>query len=164
MTPDQLASESAELSYETLSDAVADPVDGGLWSEELEIDESRVSEMTLRQNHKTASRVLAGLARSKTQSSLIPESVLNELVGTYCLHLTTRFDIERGEQHIRDTYGERKSSQFWRHPDPDRMSSLSRTPTTRALSMLALAPVAIAVVTTTDQLGRSNSLRMLRHR
>ncbi|RBI60342.1 hypothetical protein DMJ13_18610 [halophilic archaeon] len=93
MIPEQLANEGTELGYETL----ADPVDGGLWSEELEIDESRVDETMLRQNHKTASRVLAGLARSKTQSGLIPGAVLDELVGTYCLHLTTRFDTERGE-------------------------------------------------------------------
>lgn len=65
VTPERLASEGAELGYETLVDAVADPVDGELWSEELESDETRVGETTLRQNqdHKTASRVLAGLAR-----------------------------------------------------------------------------------------------------
>ncbi|WP_227380617.1 hypothetical protein [Haladaptatus halobius] len=120
ITPDQLASEGAECSYETLRDAAGDLVDGGYWGDEFEVHPSRVGETTLRQNHKIASRILAGMARAKTTSGMIPEAVLDELVETHCLHLTTRFDTKRGEQHIRETYGDLVRSHFWQHPDPDK--------------------------------------------
>jgi hypothetical protein len=119
VTPEQLASEGAECSYDTLREAASDLVDGGYWGEEFEVHPSRVSDTTLRQNHKIASRVLAGMARSKTKNGVIPGEVLDDLVETYCLHHTTRMDETRGEQHIRETYGDLLRSHFWRHPHPD---------------------------------------------
>lgn len=112
-------SQRAALGYETLADAVADPVDGRLWSDGLEIDELRVGKTTLRQNHKTTLQVLAGLARSKTQSGVFRVRYWTSLLRRTCLHLTTRMD-EPGEQYIQETDGELLRSQFWRHPHPDK--------------------------------------------
>ena len=120
ITPDQLASEGAECNYDTLREVAGDLVDGGYWDETFEVHPSRVGETTLRQNHKIASRILAGMARAKTKSGMIPGAVLDELVKTYCPHLTTRMDDKRGEQYIRDKYGEIVRSHFWGHPDPDK--------------------------------------------
>lgn len=120
ITPDQLSNEGAECSYDTLREAAGDLVDGGYWDETFEVHPSRVGETTLRQNHKIASRILAGMARAKTKSGMIPGAILDELVEMYCLHLTTRMDDKRGEQYIRDKYGEIVRSHFWGHPDPDK--------------------------------------------
>jgi hypothetical protein len=120
ITPDQLASEGAECSYDTLREVAGDLLDGGYWNEEFEVHPSRVGETTLRQNHKIASRVLAGMVRSQMTDGVVSGEVLDEFVETHCLHLTTRMDEDRGEQYIREKYGDLIRSHFWRHPHPEK--------------------------------------------
>lgn len=60
------------------------------------------------------------MARSETQSGVLPDTILDEPVETYCLHRMMQMDDDRGEQYIRETYGELVRSQFWRHPFPAR--------------------------------------------
>lgn len=120
ITPDQLASEGAECGYDTLRAVAGDLLDGGYWNEEFEVHPSRVGDTTLRQNHKIASRVLAGMVRSQMTDGVVSGEVLDEFVETHCLHLTTRMDEDRGEQYIREKYGDLIRSHFWRHPHPEK--------------------------------------------
>ncbi|WP_231190299.1 hypothetical protein [Haladaptatus sp. DYF46] len=120
ITPEQLASEGAKCCYDTLREAAGDLVDSGYWGETFEVHPSRVGETTLRQNHKITSRVLAGMARSKMTSGVVSGDMLDKLVEDYALHLTSRMDQTRGEQHIRETYGDLVRSHFWRHPHPEK--------------------------------------------
>lgn len=120
ITPEQLASEGAVCSYDTLREVAGDLLDGGYWNEEFEVHPSRVDETTLRQNHRTASRVLAGMARSQMTNGVVAGDMLDELVEDYALHLTTRMDEDRGERYIRERYGDLVRSHFWRHPHPEK--------------------------------------------
>ncbi|WP_129113865.1 hypothetical protein [Halegenticoccus tardaugens] len=136
VTPDQLASPGAKLTWQTLRDAVADPVAGGLWSDELVIHPDRVGARTLRQRHVPASRILAGLARSQAVNGVVRAETLDELVETYAMHLTNRMDDTRGREHIRTEYGRILRTQLWADPRPT--SDLYYTSEERYLTALAV--------------------------
>ncbi|WP_433633975.1 hypothetical protein [Halomicrococcus sp. NG-SE-24] len=122
VTPEDLAEPGPELDWETLRDAVKNPEDGGYWNDDLEIHESRVSEDTLKASHRPAARILTGLARSKAyENGVVPRETIDDLVDTYCLHLTNRVadtEQERGEEHIRETYTNLVTDQLYENPSP----------------------------------------------
>ncbi|RBI60100.1 hypothetical protein DMJ13_20810 [halophilic archaeon] len=122
VTPDDLAEPGPELDWETLRDAVKNPEDGGYWNDDLEIHESRVSEDTLKASHRPAARILTGLARSRAyENGVVPRETIDDLVDTYCLHLTNRVadaEQERGEEHIRETYTSLVTDQLYENPSP----------------------------------------------
>ncbi|WP_440009076.1 hypothetical protein [Halomicrococcus sp. SG-WS-1] len=122
VTPDDLAEPGPELDWETLRDAVKNPEDGGYWNDDLEIHESRVGEDTLKASHRPAARILTGLARSRAyENGVVPRETIDDLVDTYCLHLTNRVadaEQERGEEHIRETYTNLVTDQLYENPSP----------------------------------------------
>ncbi|WP_433632940.1 hypothetical protein [Halomicrococcus sp. NG-SE-24] len=122
VTPDDLAEPGPELDWKTLRDAVKNPEDGGYWSDDLEIHESRVSEDTLKASHRPAARILTGLARSQAyENGIVPRETIDDLVDTYCLHLTNRVadaEQERGEEHIRETYTNIVTDLLYENPSP----------------------------------------------
>ncbi|WP_433632919.1 hypothetical protein [Halomicrococcus sp. NG-SE-24] len=111
-----------ELDWATLRDAVKNPGDGGYWNDALEIHESRVSEETLKTSHRPAARILTGLARSQAyENGVVPRETIDELVDTYCLHLTDRVadaEQERGKEYIRETYTNLVTDQLYENPSP----------------------------------------------
>ena len=122
VTPEDLAEPGPELDWETLWDAVTNPEDGGYWNDDLEIHESHVGEDTLKASHRPAARILTGLARSQAyENGVVPRETIDELVDTYCLHLTNRVadaEQERGEEHIRETYTDLVTDQLYENPSP----------------------------------------------
>ncbi|WP_433631207.1 hypothetical protein [Halomicrococcus sp. NG-SE-24] len=122
VTPDDLAEPGPELDWATLRDAVKNPEDGGYWNDDLEIHESRVGENTLKASHRPAARILTGLARSQAyENGVIPQMTVDDLVDTYCLHLTDRVadaEQERGKEHIRETYTSLVTDQLYENPSP----------------------------------------------
>ncbi|WP_435158092.1 hypothetical protein [Haladaptatus sp. DFWS20] len=122
VTPDDLAEPGSELEWETLRDAVANPEDGGYWNDDLEIHESRVDETTLKASHRSAARILTGLARAKAyENGIVPQDTIDELVEEHCLHLTNRVtddEQERGKAHIRETYTSLVADHLYENPSP----------------------------------------------
>ncbi|WP_433634017.1 hypothetical protein [Halomicrococcus sp. NG-SE-24] len=122
VTPDDLAEPGPELDWETLRDAVENPEDGGYWNDTLEIHESRVGEDVLKASHRPAARILSGLARSQAyENGVVPRETIDDLVDTYCLHLTNRVadaEQERGKEHIRETYTDLITDQLYENPSP----------------------------------------------
>ncbi|WP_440009005.1 hypothetical protein [Halomicrococcus sp. SG-WS-1] len=122
VTPDDLAEPGPELDWKTLRDAVKNPEDGGYWNDDLEIHPSRVGEDTLKASHRPAARILTGLARSQAyENGVVPQETIDDLVDTYCLHLTDRVaddEQERGKAHIRETYTSLVTDQLYENPSP----------------------------------------------
>ncbi len=118
-TPEQLSSEGASLCYDVLREAVADPVEGGLWSESLEIDDSRVAEGTLKQNHKTASRILAGVARTNIEVgeiNVVADAQIETLVERHVEHMPRSMDEESAKERLTKVYSEKTKEHFVSHP------------------------------------------------
>ncbi len=135
-TPEQLSSEGAPLCYDILREAVADPVEGGLWSEDLEIhpdrvaefheevltdgmdpDPGRVEKFGLKQNHKTTSRVLVAMARSKmTDNRTIFEGQIDNLVEQHVAHIPRSMDREAALERATEVYSEMTKDHFISHP------------------------------------------------
>ncbi|RBI60001.1 hypothetical protein DMJ13_20155 [halophilic archaeon] len=122
VTPEDLADPGPELDWETLRDAVKNPEDGGYWNDNLEVHPSRVGENTLKASHRPAARILTAIARSKAyENEIIPHETIDELVDSYCLHLTNRVtddEQERGEEHIRETYTDLITDLLYENPSP----------------------------------------------
>ncbi|WP_227378525.1 hypothetical protein [Haladaptatus halobius] len=122
VTPDDLAEPGPELEWETLRDAVKNPEDGGYWNDELEIHDSRVGEETLKASHRPAARILTALAHSNAyENGILPKAMIDDLVETYCLHLTNRVtndEQERGKEHIRETYRALITDHLYENPSP----------------------------------------------
>ncbi len=118
VVPAELERSGPELDYEDLREAVQDPEDGGYWSDNLEIHPDRVGNTTLRANHLVTSRVLAAMARSCANEGVFHEDPLTDLVQQYCLHLTDRFNADRGKQYIIETYKNNVKRLLWTHPRP----------------------------------------------
>lgn len=127
LTPAQLAKSGPELSWNELREYVADPEDGGLWSDSLEIHPDRVGETTLKQSHKTTTRILAAICRSEAYSGVLQgdtdnsDTDLNVILDTYVSDLHSRLDSTAGKDYFRETYRELLEDNFlYPLPMPDK--------------------------------------------
>lgn len=125
LVPAELERSGPELDWDELREAVQNPEDGGFWSDDLEIHPDRLGDNTLRANHRAAGRILASVARAYSRKKyngegIIREDDLEDLVDTYCLHLTTRFDRESGKEYVRETYLNLLKQHLWSHPKPEK--------------------------------------------
>lgn len=120
LVPAELERSGPELDWDELRKAVQNPEDGGFWSSDLRIHPDRVGDETLRANHTVTSRVLAAMVRSIANDAMYHESKLTDLVEQYCLHLTDRFNAERGQKYIIETYENNVKRLLWTHPRPSR--------------------------------------------
>jgi len=118
LTTAELKQTGRELSWDELRTIVADPEDGGRWSETLEIHPDRVPETAFKRRQKPVARVLTAMARAESYNGLLPADDLTDLIDTYCLHLTDRLNEERGKDYIRRTYRQNVEEYLWEHPNP----------------------------------------------
>lgn len=109
LSPTELARSGPELSWDELSEVVADPEDGGRWSDTLKIHPDRVPEDGLKQNRRVTTRILTGICRSESLSGILKQNStkdtgLNGILETYVAGMHNRLDSTAGKNYFVETY------------------------------------------------------------